>query len=62
MKDYQSGKFEDSMDDETKEKTFASIVAKGAIIELLEPKARQYNNVPQALAKNKRIDCQANDG
>lgn len=50
------------MDDETKEKTFASIVAKGAIIELLEPKARQYNNVPQALAKNKRIDCQANDG
>ncbi len=31
MKDYQSGKFEDSMDDETKEKTFASIVSKGAV-------------------------------
>jgi len=46
MKDYESGKFEDTMTDEQKEATFATLSKTGAIIELLEPKARQYNNIP----------------
>jgi len=40
MKDYQSGKYEDTFTEEQKEKTFETLQSKGAIIELLEPKSR----------------------
>jgi hypothetical protein len=34
----------------------------GAIIEFLEPKARSFNNIPQAKKESKRINCPLNDG
>jgi len=34
----------------------------GAIIEFLEPKARSFNNIPQAKNESMRINCPLNDG
>ena len=29
---------------------------------MLDPQAREYNNIPQSLKQAKRVDCSANDG
>ena len=56
-----SGQLIDASDDD-KLTTFSSILQKGPIIELLEPTAREFNNIPQSKATENRINCAANDG
>ena len=38
------------------------LMEKGAIVEFLEPKARSFNNIPQAKSEVKRINCPMSDG
>lgn len=50
------------LDQEQIDQEIAMLMKYGAIIEFLEPKARSFNNIPQAKSEAKRLNCPANDG
>jgi hypothetical protein len=45
MEQYQSGALNDQ-DDSVKQAMFKKLIKKGAVVELLEPAARSYVNIP----------------
>jgi hypothetical protein len=50
------------MDDDEKLAKYGTIMMSGPIIELLEPAARSYVNIPQLKSAENRINCAENDG
>lgn len=50
------------MDADEAEEELERLKRQGAIIELLDPQAREFNNIPQSSKQAKRVDCSANDG
>lgn len=50
------------MDQEAIDSEFDKVQKLGTIVELLDPSARSFNNIPQSLNQTRRINCAANDG